>query len=231
MTQVSFVRISHNKKTGPIPVSSTEMSTCPSNCSFKNNGCYAEYHHVGMHWRRLSAGETGMGWHDFCNQVRNLPKGTIWRHNAAGDLPGDDNAINHAQLDMLVKANKGKRGFTFTHKPVGFSGQPLVNARAIYAANKNGLTVNLSADNLAQVDEYVKLGIAPIVTVLPKDTTKAVKTPAGNHVIVCPAVVREDIQCVNCRICTLSNRKAVVGFPAHGVKRNAVSQLVQIRKQ
>ena len=232
MTRVHFIRCSGNSKTGYIPVSKTEMKTCPSTCSLNGNGCYAQYHHIYNRWRKISSGESGINWDDFCNQIRALPKNQLWRHNVAGDLPGNDININLKEFAQLVEANSGRKGFTFTHKPVGLSGQSLVNARAIRAANINGFTVNLSADTLQQADEVYALGIGPVAVVVPHDIEhKPFKTPAGNHAVICPAVTRKEIQCVNCGLCAIANRKAIVAFPAHGVRKKNVSQLVQLRKK
>ena len=65
-------------------------------------------------------------------------------------------------------------------------------------------------------DELAALGIAPVVVVLPIDQTKPSKTPAGRHISVCPAAVRDDVTCASCGICAVSSRKAIIGFPAHG---------------
>lgn len=233
MTRVHFVRCSGNKKTGYIPVSTSEMDTCPSSCPLKNNGCYAGYRNLLNTWRKVSSGEKAISWDEFCNNIRRLPKNQLWRHNVAGDLPGKNEQINLQELFQLVEANRGRKGFTFTHKQVGLFGQKLVNARAIYAANKNGFTINLSANNLQQANEYVKLGVAPVAVVLPVDIQhKAFKTSKGNQVVICPAVTRKgDIQCSNCGLCAIPHRKAIIGFPAHGTRKKHVSNLVQLRKK
>jgi len=71
----------------------------------------------------------------------------LWRHNEAGDLPGEGDDIDVPKLRALVQANRGKRGFTYTHKPVLDNPQ---NAVAIKCANQNGFTVNLSADSIEE---------------------------------------------------------------------------------
>lgn len=233
MTKVHFVRCSGNKKTGYIPVSNSEMDTCPSSCPLKSNGCYGEFRNLLNIWRKVSSGEKTISWNEFCNNIRRLPKGQLWRHNVVGDLPGKNEQINLQELSQLVEANKGRKGFTFTHKSVDLFGQRLINARAIYAANKNGFTINLSANNLQQADKYVTFGIAPVAVVLPADTQhKAFKTPKGNQVVICPAVTHKDkIQCSNCGLCAIPHRKAIIGFPAHGPRKKHVSKLVQLRKR
>ena len=83
---VRLVYESPNRKTGPIPVSMTDMQSCPPSCSLRSMGCYAEHGHVAMHWRRVA--RIGEPWPVFCARIAALPPGTSWRHNEAGDLPG-----------------------------------------------------------------------------------------------------------------------------------------------
>jgi hypothetical protein len=132
--QVSLTLASRNPKTGPIPVSTTTKASCPD-CAMKAV-CYAEGGHVAMQWRKVTAGVAGYVWADFVAQVAKLGAGMLWRHNQAGDLPGEGNAIDTAALAQLVTANQGKRGFTYTHKPVLDN---VANAEAVRAANAGGV--------------------------------------------------------------------------------------------
>jgi hypothetical protein len=202
---------SDNTKTGPIPVSITTREACPSDCAFRNNGCYAESGPIGIHWRAVTQGERGMGWEMFCDAVATLPPDQLWRHNAAGDLPGNGTDIDELALERLVDANWGRRGFTYTHyRPTQH------NADAISRANIQGFTVNLSANTLQEADTFADMGIAPVVTVLPRDQRENVKTPRGRTVVVCPAVTRDDVSCATCQLCARVGRETIVGFPAHG---------------
>lgn len=206
-----LTRISGNKKTGPIPVSTSSKSTCPS-CPLKGNGCYAESGPLRLHWDKVSGGSRGGTLTELCGAIRKLPKHQLWRWAQAGDLPGDADHIDTLALAELVDANAGRDGFGFTHY------DPRVgdNAMALAHANDHGFTINLSANNLEHADELYALGIAPVVVVLPIDQTKPSKTPAGRHISVCPATVRDDVTCATCGICAVSSRKAIIGFPAHG---------------
>jgi hypothetical protein len=159
----------------------------------------------------------GVAWDEFTKQVSKLNKGALWRHNQAGDLPGDGSTIDSAALAKLVRANKGKRGFTYTHyDSLANEG----NRDAIAHANANGFTINLSANNLAHADSLAALEIAPVAVVLPSNVTGNVKlaTPQGRKVVVCPATYRDSVSCAACGLCALQ-RDAIVGFPAHGVQK------------
>lgn len=203
---------SANSKTGPIPVSTSEDRTCPPSCPLSNGACYGMGGPQAMHWRKVSAGERGDEWSDFCDKVRALPSRQLWRHNVTGDLPGVGERINGADLRKLTRANKGKRGFTYTHKLPGVG----ANAHHIKEANANGFTVNLSANNLREADAYARMKIAPVVVVLPIDVTSNVRTPRGRLVVICPATQRDDITCATCKLCSVGGDRVIVGFPAHG---------------
>lgn len=211
---------SRNRKTGPIPVSMTDMKSCPNACPHKDAGCYAGYGKAAMHWKRVPT--VGTAWKEFCAKVRTLKIGTLWRHNEAGDLPGLLDRLDTHALAMLVRSNNGKRGFTFTHKPLLDRDEQ----RAVRQANRNGFTINLSADSLREADRLADLRIAPVTVILPDNAPhRATKTPAGRTVVVCPAVTTEGMTCKQCRLCAVATRKAIVGFPAHG----QASALVTLR--
>lgn len=205
---------SRNAKTGPIPVSTSSMESCPTACPFNSanaGGCYAGSGPLAIHWHKVTKGAIGADFDSFLAEVKGLPDGQLWRHNQAGDLAGHGDSLDIASLDRLVVANKGRKGFTYTHKPL----RTQEERAAVKSANDNGFTVNLSGNNLAHADSLYDLDIGPVVVVLPKDAGESVTTPKGRKVIVCPAVVRDDVTCASCGIC-VKLRKAIVGFPAHG---------------
>jgi hypothetical protein len=210
MAKVRLTLKSSNKKTGPIPVSTTEEQSCPSTCPLKKNGCYADGGPLAIVWR--SVPEVGLTWNKFCAAIANLPAGQLWRHNQAGDLPHKDQKINVAKLARLLVANKGKRGFTYTHHDMASAH----NRRAIATANRNGFTINLSANNLDHADELTSLNIGPVVTLAPADQRENGETPQGRKVTVCPATTRDDVTCAACKLCAVANRTTIIAFPVHG---------------
>lgn len=220
--QVALTRVSRNSKVGPIPVSTSEKKTCPTACELKDAGCYADGGPLAIFWRKVSAKKAGMAWDSFLIEVAALPDDQLWRHNQAGDCPGDGEEIDAIALDQLVEAQKGKRGWTYSHyTPTEH------NLAAIKAANKGGFTINLSANTLAQADALSDTGAGPVVVILPANTRRAVKTPAGRTVAICPATLSDKINCANCGICQMAGRKSIIGFPAHGVRKRAASELSQ----
>lgn len=213
---------SRNSKTGPIPVSTSNKQTCPTDCGMRD-ACYAKIGPLNIHWIKISNGSMGVSWEEFCTQIQALPKNVIWRHNQAGDLPGDGQQINTEMLEQLVSANEGKNGFTYTHY------NPFIkeNHDAIKHSNDNGFVINLSADNIDQVDALLNLKIGPVVCVLPLNQSDKVLTTEGNAVIVCPAVTNDYVTCQTCKLCANKNRTTVIGFPAHGVKKKKADEIAQ----
>jgi hypothetical protein len=233
---VQFTLKSANRKTGPIPVSTTSRETCPTACPLRDMGCYAENGPLGAIWRGLTkAGPggaftngrntlTALTWQAFIASVQTLLPETLWRHNQAGDLPGNGNMIDAVALRQLVKANRGKRGFTYTHKPMRKR-----NAALVQEANENGFTINLSADNLSEADTLSEVQAGPVVVVLP-DTVQGnqhIETPNGRRVVVCPATYRDDTSCATCQLCQRRERPVIVGFPAHGASKKRASAVAQ----
>jgi hypothetical protein len=222
-----FVAKSANKKTGPIPVSTSSAVTCPDACPLKAKGCYASAGQpLKGRWQEVTDGKAGMEWHAFLTAVARLPAGTFWRHNQAGDLPGENNQIDVEALHTLIEANRGKRGFTYTHKPVV---DDVVNRECVAIANANGFTINLSADTLAEADELADLDIAPVVVVLDAEHGKRhdLTTPSGRKVATCPATYRDDVTCAACQLCQRRDRKVIVGFPAHGPQAKAAAPIAR----
>ena len=252
---------SSNSKVGTIPVATISDETCPDNCGLKyaadgigKGPCYAASGGpLAILWKALSAHAPGaawtngvggrmqsLTWNDYCAAVATFPIDQAHRYAQAGDLPGRNNTIDRTALDQLVTANAGKRGWTYTHKPMHASRDVPMdvaasNIAAVADANARGFTINLSADNLAQADTLAELDIAPVAVVLP-DTVHGnvtLSTPQGRTVVVCPATYRDDVSCGGskiggvatkpCMLCQRRDRKCIIGFPAHGASKRKAS--------
>ena len=235
-TLVLLSEQSGNRKTGRIPVTLTTGNTCPPSCPWLGQGCYAENGYTALHWGRLQRQGAGLSWGAFCERVAAFPEGRLWRHNEAGDLPGEGEDLDTAALFQLVTANKGRRGFTYTHKRL-LRGD---DAAAVWWANENGFTINLSADSLGEADKQADRKLGPVVLVLPHTTPRrGVKTPKGRRVVFCSALEREGITCSSCKLCAHPHRKSVIAFPTHGRMRSLMTSLItqpmlpaiEVRKQ
>lgn len=220
-TLFSFTKVSGNSKTGAIPVTMTDQNSCPDSCALKGGACYARFSFVGMQWNRLSNGKlkSALGSSELLEKVKGLPSGQLWRHNVAGDLPHQNGIIDHRFCTNLVQANKRKRGFTYTHhNPFG-----ILNHSIIKFMNDRGFTVNLSANNAKQADDFLALNIAPVVTLLQIGANKVSYTPKGTKVVRCPAEYNDSVTCARCTLCQKHDRKYAIGFTAHGTKKKDAS--------
>ena len=213
---------SKNVKVGKMAVTTSTATTCPTSCPFKSNGCYADSGPLKLHWDKVTRKERGDDWSTFIDKIKELPTGSKWRHNQAGDLPSDMEKLDAEKCIQLAKANKGKRGFTYTHYDVLDNFQ---NAITVNIMNHLGFTVNVSANNLEHADKLCDLNIAPVATVLPIDQTTNTVTPKGRKVVVCPATYKDDVSCASCMLCEKWDRNVVVGFPAHGTSKKKASAI------
>ena len=223
--QVHITKRSANAKTGKMPVTTTESTSCPTTCPHIDGNCYAKAgFHLRTHWQRVSSHERGGSWSDLCDYIRTLKPKQLWRHNQAGDwgYVTDDQGRELIRLDLLkslVDANKasGARGYTYTHHKLDY----LHNLEAVKYANQNGFTTNASCESLNQCDDVIKQGI-PAVCVVDNSKNVPTHTPEGTRVVVCPAQT-SDTNCKDCGLCAQAKRKCVVAFLAHGNRANKLN--------
>ena len=220
---VHITKKSANAKTGAMPVTTTEESSCPKSCPhLQSGGCYAKSGPVSWHWNKVSQGLRGGTWDELTTYVSKLKAGQLWRHNQAGDFFSDTNGSKqYIRLDLvksLVEANKssGAKGYTYTHHELHTH-----NLEAIKYSNRNGFTVNASCESMQAADDAIAQGI-PAVCVVDNSKPVPARTPAGTRVLVCPAQT-SDTNCKDCGICQQSNRKCVVAFLSHGNRANKVN--------
>ena len=221
LVRVHITAKSSNVKTGPIPTTvSQKEKSCPLTCPFINKGCYAGVGPVSWNWKKVNSGERGGNWSDLCDFVASLPTGQLFRHNVAGDLFNTAGLIDTGLLNSLVKANKNKKGYTYTHHLLNAH-----NVSQIKKANKKGFTINASCQSLAECDAAISKGL-PTVCVVDSDKPTPKTTPAGHKVLVCPAQT-QNTSCDRCRLCSKADRNnVVIAFKAHGAQKNAVNELI-----
>jgi hypothetical protein len=211
-----FVAKSGNSKVGAIPVTYRERASCPPSCALYRKGCYGDDFHTSLAWNR--ADRDGISTVALAAKIAALPDGQLWRGEVVGDIVGVGERVDATQLGMIVQANFGRRGFTYTHKR---SKQAI---KWIRHANAWGYTINLSANDAADADYLADLGAGPVVCVVPVNTPIHSMTPAGRPIVVCPAQTQEDMTCATCQLCQKVDRKSIVGFRAHGTRTKIVNQ-------
>jgi hypothetical protein len=217
--------VSANVKTGPIPVSTTSSNSCPVSCPLKNAGCYAGIGNLAYHWKAVSHKGRGGDWQEFLDKVKRLPAGQLWRHNQAGDLPGDGVTLDAKAVQQLAVANGKSAGFTYTHYPMSVR----KNRDVVRAANKTRFTVNASFENAADAVRCLTRYKIPAVTIVAHDAPK-VQRVKGTRVVMCPAYYQESLTCARCQLCHRADRNYVIAFPAHGTAWRKVEKLIGVRQ-
>lgn len=210
---------SANAKTGPIPVSTSSKTTCAVGCPYRGNGCYAESGPLALHWAAVTRGDRGVPWDQFLQQIAALPAGQIWRHNQAGDLYDPGSVIGRAALAALTEANRGRRGFTYSHHA-----RTAATVQAFKAATAQGFTVNASCDSEDQADTAIGQGLRAVFVVPSNETRNTWLTPDGNRAIVCPAQRFEGMTCQRCRLCQARPQNVAIAFIAHGSGRRRIDE-------
>lgn len=212
---------SSNTKTGPIPVSTSSRETCPDSCPFKGNGCYGDGGPLAIHWQAVTAGERGNHWAEFLAAVAALPAGQIWRHNQAGDLYKPGTVTGRTALAQLVEANRGKRGYTYSHHK-----RTAATVQAFKAATANGFTVNASCETVAGADQAIRQGLRAVFVVSSTENRTAWDTPDGNRAVLCPAQRVEGLTCERCGLCQSRPQNVAVAFKAHGTGRRKIEAVL-----
>ena len=224
MAQVALTAVSSNAKTGPIPTSTSDRATCPTTCPFYDKGCYAKSGPQAIHWRKVSNAERGVTYDQFVEQVRKIQRGQLWRHNISGDLQHNDGNIDYLKLRKLIDANKGRKGFTYSHHVLNEH-----NVICLQNANGMGFTVNASCESVDDADRVMTEHQIPAVAVIPStESRRFFNTSSGRKVIVCPATIHENVTCSTCGLCQKADREFVIAFPAHGVAKKTVNEIVTV---
>lgn len=221
--QVALTMVSSNVKTGPIPTTTSDRATCPTTCPFYDKGCYAKSGPQAIHWRKVSNAERGFVWDEFVNEIRKITKNQIWRHNVSGDLQHNDGNIDYKKLRQLIMANKGRRGFTYTHHKLNEH-----NIVSLQNANMMGFTINASCESIEEADRVMTEHEIPAVAVVNSEKTdRFYTTSSGRKVVTCPAALFPGkVTCATCGLCQKADRDFVIAFPSHGNAKRTVNEIV-----
>jgi hypothetical protein len=158
-----------------------------------------------------------VAWPDFLRLIQSLPYRQLWRHNQAGDLQDPSTIAGRTALKQLTTANRGKRGFTFSHH--------LLTRRVIEAfkaATAQGFTINASTETIEAADSAVFNGLRAVVVVPSTDERRIWRSPAGHRVVTCPAQIHDGMTCQRCQLCHARPQEVIVAFRAHGTGRRRV---------
>ena len=212
-----LTRASGNRKTGPIPVTTSSRATCAPTCPFLGSGCYADGGPLASHFGKVTTGERGVPFPQHCAELAALPPGQITRLHQAGDMPHNGGRISRRFVHGMVKACRKLKAYTYSHHLLSLG----ENLALLRYANRQGLTVNVSTESEAAADEAIAAGLPAVMAVRSDEERDRWQTPAGHAVLVCPAQTG-NTDCATCQLCYKRNKRMIIAFRAHGnTKRKA----------
>jgi hypothetical protein len=223
-TYYSFVANSHNKKLGNMAAVATSSPSCPTDCALKKE-CYANFSFTGIHWRKLDTG--GLDYNQVLNYVNAMKKGGYLRWGVFGDLAHVNGVIDSTKLLKLANIVKSRmlKTILYTHHNI----DNFINVEALKLAFSKGLHINISCENLDKVNHALKLGLNAVL-VVPTGAINKVLKKDGLIIMRCPAEYKKEFTCADCMLCAQNrvDRKLIIAFTAHGVKRKSLSDRVGI---
>lgn len=222
---VVVIRASGNTKLGDAAATYVARQSCPTDCRFREAGCYAEYDNTGTHWRRASRGGMTLTPVELArNEAAAIRQTSADRHlrlHVAGDSTTDEGTRLIAAACMNYMFRGGRFVWTYTHA-----------WRTVDRAAWGSVSVLASCETADDVRAAWGRGYAAALTVGWFASRRAYPAPEPNidiQVIPCPAQTRGRT-CTDCRLCfddsRLRERRLVIGFEVHGSgKRKALTVL------
>lgn len=214
-------RVSSNKKTGPIAVTTTSKNSCPASCGMRDV-CYAKNSYLAMHWAKVSNGSRSKQWREHLDDLATLPLGSPLRLNQGGDLVASvSGRLSRVFLNGLLAVVKSRKlqAWTYTHHDHTMGD----NGRLLRRANREGLRINVSTETEESADRAIASGLPAVLAVSSEETRTVWRTPARNLVKVCPAQLR-DTDCNRCMLCHKRGSKVIIAFLAHGSRKSRANQ-------
>lgn len=217
---VHFSPSTDNRKTGPIPVTTRPMNTCPTDCPFlptntEGGGCYG----TGILFGQASqlASDTTVE-QATAKLDRRMWRGARYlRDRVLGDVLNTRGRLDRGYITSVsqVARNVDVVPFGYTHAWRNFTGDDVAFMR------DQGYVMNASTETLDDVEQAVGLGldVAIVNDDLPDGTMIA-----GKRLVTCPNVTHPGVTCASCGLCAKPDRLALVRFFTHGsvgVRRRA----------
>lgn len=220
---MTLTPVSGNSKTGPIPVTSRTMDTCPTDCPFypeRSGGCYGTGRLFGITRKHANT----LTEKDLDARLAKVRKGARYlRDRVVGDVLTPDGDVDFDYIAAIARAGAraGLRVFGYTHAWRRFTADDVTRIK------QEGYTMNASCETEQDVQRAVDLGMPVVLTGDEWDDGQMV---AGKRVVTCPAQTGQTESCATCGLCASPNRKAVVRFMVHGVARNKAGASIDGRK-
>lgn len=233
-----YVRDSKNAKLSKFGrgVDSTYVSikaACPKDCSFRNEGCYAQTGHTLFTVRRLDdnakkksaiavAKEEAAAIDNAWNGGK-IPEGQVLRLHVSGDCISDNAAKTVSDAaDRWIKRG-GKKVWAYTH-----------TWRKVKRSSWGKVSVLASLESAKDAAKAIKRGYAPALVVGEFPNKDKAFFAEGIRWIPCPAQTKDNATCLDCKLChnadKLAERNAGIAFEAHGTQKNKVKRHLEVLK-
>lgn len=225
---------SHNKKltrdpeTRPMAATSATQSSCPKDCPFFGNGCYADYGPQGIHTRKLNL--AGPAPSDVIADEEAAEIRALWPRDGRPlrvHVVGDCKTYLAATIvaDAVADAQSSGAGpaFGYTH---AYNRVP----RSAWGS----VSVLASVETVEDIRLADQNGYAPAIVAETREDAADRLAAAGWSGIGCPA---EDgrADCESCRLCMKADRlrsarKAII-FTTHGTGKKKAAAAIAARNR
>jgi hypothetical protein len=220
MSGVLVTAVSANRKTGACATTAVSQESCPLDCPFRGNGCYAEYGPQGIITRRLNASldpVVALALEE-ARRIDALPADRPLRVHVVGDCATAESATLVGAA-MVRYATRGQTfAWTYTHA-----------WRAVPLAAWQGASVLASCESVADIEAAEARGYATAL-VVSEHPGRKVYTRGTRQILPCPNEFGGP-QCLDCGLCAkptmLRARKLTIGFAAHGSGARKVKETVR----
>ena len=217
MTNAILVLKPSNSKLGNVAATYSSIeSSCPTDCSLKDNGCYAQMGFVGIHTSKLNKKKATPK--QVASEEAKLIKKAIKEEKNTKPLrihvAGDCRTNEAAKMVSNATKEWGHKVWSYTHA-----------WKTVARSSWGTVSVLASVDNVNELKLARRKGYAPAIVVRNFLSKKAYEFH-GFKLIPCPNQTHENITCEKCKLCwndkKLKSLNAVIGFEAHGAKRKSL---------
>jgi len=218
-----------NVKLGVASTTYVSQVSCPSDCVFRNAGCYAERGTVGMvatrHLNKTAEEENA----DAIDVARAEAEaidtmatvvGRPLRLHTVGDCASDEAARIVSEAAERYMERGGGQAWTYTH-----------GWRDVERSSWGAVSVLASCETQEQVMEAAERGYAAAI-VVDEFADRRRHNIGLIDILPCPAQTTESVHCSSCRLCfddeAILERGYAIGFEVHGThdtKRKALATL------
>ena len=216
-----------NAKLGNLAVTYASQATCPRDCAFFHNGCYAESGPVSWAVTGKLNKSTDTAVESARAEAKGidaLPADKTLRLHVVGDCATDQTAkiVSKAGERYQSRAKLGAKVYTYTHA-----------WRKVKRASWGKVSVLASCETIQATKEAHARGYAAALVVDQHSSAQSYMLE-GMRVIPCPQQTKDNVTCESCRLCSddqyLKSVSGVIAFEAHGVKVKTVkSTLIQLQ--